>query len=114
MPEGGHRSSDRRFEFQKRSQYFIRVHDKPLSTVAMCIRNEDCSPLGINGRTATPTPTSLAQIVSDDFPVFHTADSVFLLSTQQRQTDNEQGAMTRTTIEPCINPRPVLWISDCQ
>jgi len=38
-----------RFEFDKRSQLFIRTHNETLSVIAMRVRNEDRSPLGING-----------------------------------------------------------------
>jgi hypothetical protein len=41
--------TNRPFQFQKRSQLFIGVHNEPLSIVAMCINNPDCVPLGING-----------------------------------------------------------------
>jgi hypothetical protein len=41
--------SDRRFQFQKRSQYFIGVHNEPLVIVPMRISNPDRSPVGING-----------------------------------------------------------------
>jgi hypothetical protein len=40
---------NRRFEFHKRSQLFIRSHDETLSVVAMCVRNPDRSPVGIHG-----------------------------------------------------------------
>jgi hypothetical protein len=33
-------SGDRRFQFQKRSQLFIGVHNEPLSVVAMRVRKE--------------------------------------------------------------------------
>jgi hypothetical protein len=39
---------NRRFEFQKRSQLFIRVHNETLSVAAMRVCNPDCSPVGIN------------------------------------------------------------------
>ena len=34
-------SADRRFQFQKRGQLFIGVHNEALSVVAMCIRNPE-------------------------------------------------------------------------
>jgi hypothetical protein len=34
-------SANRRFEFEKRTQLFIRSHNEALSVVAMCISNED-------------------------------------------------------------------------
>jgi hypothetical protein len=39
--------SNRRFEFHKRGQLFIRTHNKPLPVVAMRVNNPDCSPLAI-------------------------------------------------------------------
>ncbi len=36
------------FQFQKRSQLFIRTRNEPVSVVAMCICNADRSPVGIN------------------------------------------------------------------
>jgi hypothetical protein len=39
---------DRCFEFQKRSQLFIRSRNETLSIVAMGVYNPDCSPVGIN------------------------------------------------------------------
>jgi len=38
---------ERRFEFDKRSQPFIRTHNKTLSVAAMCVSNPGCSPIGI-------------------------------------------------------------------
>jgi hypothetical protein len=35
----------------------------------MRVSNPDRSPVGINRRDAAPTPTSFAEIVSDDFPL---------------------------------------------
>jgi hypothetical protein len=61
------------FQFQKRSQLFIRAHNETLSVVAMCVCNEDRSPTRIHGCDAAPTPTGFAQIVRDDFPYFTTA-----------------------------------------
>jgi len=39
---------NRRFQFQKRSQYFIRTHNDPLTVAAMRVSNPDRSPVGIN------------------------------------------------------------------
>jgi len=41
--------ADRRFQFQKRRQLFIRTHNETLSVTAMCISNEDRSPARIHG-----------------------------------------------------------------
>jgi len=35
-------------EFDKRSQLFIRTHNKTLSIIVMCVSNPDRSPVGIN------------------------------------------------------------------
>ena len=40
-------SSDRRFQFQKRRQLFIGVHNETLSVAAMRVHNPDCSPFDI-------------------------------------------------------------------
>jgi hypothetical protein len=61
----------RRLQFQKGSQLFIGTYNEPLSVVAMCVCNEDRSPVGIHGCNAAPTPTGFAEIVSDFFPVLH-------------------------------------------
>jgi hypothetical protein len=42
-------SANRRFEFRKRSQQFIRVHNETLSVAAMRINNPDCSPVAVHG-----------------------------------------------------------------
>src|SRR5262245_54330503 len=44
---------------KKRNQLFIRTHNEPLSVVAMCVSNPDCSPIRID------------EIVSDGLPVLH-------------------------------------------
>jgi hypothetical protein len=38
-----------RFKFDKRSQLFVGVHNERVPTVAVCVSNSDCLPLGING-----------------------------------------------------------------
>jgi hypothetical protein len=40
---------NRRFEFQKRSQFFIRMHNETVSVAAMRVSNPDCAPVGIKG-----------------------------------------------------------------
>jgi hypothetical protein len=62
---------NRRFQFQKCSQLFIRVHNETLPVIAVCINNPDRSPLRINRRNPAPTPSGFVEIVSDDFPVLH-------------------------------------------
>jgi hypothetical protein len=46
----------RRFEFQKRSQLFIRTHNEPLSVVAMSVNNPDRPALAIYRCNTAPTP----------------------------------------------------------
>ena len=41
------RCTNRRFEFKKRRQQFIRVHNETLSVAAMCVCNPDRSPSGM-------------------------------------------------------------------
>jgi hypothetical protein len=50
-PQSSERSagSHRRFEFDKRSQLFIRVHNEPLSVAAMRVGNEDRLPALFHG-----------------------------------------------------------------
>ena len=62
-------ASSHHSQFNKRRQFFISTHNEAL-TVAMRV-NEDRSPAGIHSCGAAPTPTGFAEIVSDDFPVFH-------------------------------------------
>src|SRR4029453_3888799 len=52
---------------------------KRLTVAAMCVSNEDRSPVEINRCDAAPTPTGFAEIVSDDFPGFHAMDQGLLL-----------------------------------
>jgi hypothetical protein len=40
--------TNRPFQFQKRSQFFIGMHDKALSVAAMRVSNPDRSPARIN------------------------------------------------------------------
>jgi hypothetical protein len=70
-PQSSARSagSNRRFEFKKRSELFIRAHNEPPSVIAVRVNNPDRSPLTINGRYAAPAPTGVAEVVSDYFPV---------------------------------------------
>jgi hypothetical protein len=78
-------AQNRRFEFHKRSQPFIGTHNEPLSIVAMCVSNPNCSPVGINRCDTAPTPTGFAEVVGNDFPVpFHAGWILpLLLSTRQ-------------------------------
>jgi hypothetical protein len=60
---------NRRFESHKRSQYFVRSHNDTLSIVVVCIDNPDCSPFAIQRGHPAQTPTGLAEIVRDAFPI---------------------------------------------
>jgi hypothetical protein len=60
---------NRRFKFHKRRQLLTVTSDKSLSIVPMRVRNPDRSPVGIDRGDAAPTPTGLAEIVGNDFPV---------------------------------------------
>jgi hypothetical protein len=68
--------TNRPFQFQERSQLFIRTHNKAVSVVAMRVHNPDRSPTRIQGRNAAPTPTGSAEIVSDYFPILHASSIV--------------------------------------
>jgi hypothetical protein len=52
-----------------KTQSTFHPHHETLSVVAMRVCNEDCPTARIHRCDAAPTPTSLAEIVSDDFPV---------------------------------------------
>ena len=41
--------TNRRFQFQKRSQLIIRMHDEPLSVIPMRVNDPYCSPATIHG-----------------------------------------------------------------
>ena len=58
-PQSSGRSaaSNRRFQFQKRSQLFIRAHNETLSVVAMRVNNPDRSPFKIESGDPAQTPT---------------------------------------------------------
>ena len=44
----GSGSANRRLQFHKRSQLFIRTHNETLAVVAMRVRNPERPPVGIN------------------------------------------------------------------
>jgi len=47
--ESAYSAPDRRFEFQKRSQLFIRTHNETLSVAAMSASNPDRLPVTVHG-----------------------------------------------------------------
>jgi hypothetical protein len=57
-------SSNRRFDFPKRGQLFIRTHNESLSVVAMRIGNEDYSPARIHPCDAAQTARESCSIGS--------------------------------------------------
>jgi hypothetical protein len=58
------------------------MENKAFSVVAMCVCNKDCLPVGIDRCDTAPTPAGFAEVVCDDFPVFHaTMMRVFQLAT---------------------------------
>jgi hypothetical protein len=57
-----------RFQFHKRRQLFIRVHNETLPIIAMRVCNPDCSPFGINRCEAAPTPTGFTEILGRQSP----------------------------------------------
>ena len=61
--------------FDKCSQLFNGTHNVTLAVAAMRVCNPDRSPLAIQGRNPAQTPTGFAEIVSDDFPIFHVMSS---------------------------------------
>ena len=42
-------STDHCFQFQKRSQLFVGVHNEALTVIAVCVNNPDRSPFRIHG-----------------------------------------------------------------
>ncbi len=53
--------TNRRFEFHKSGQLFIRSHNEALTVAAMCVSNPDRAPARIQGCDAAPTPTGFAK-----------------------------------------------------
>ena len=83
-------------KFEKRSQFFVGGDDESLSVVAVCISNEDRLSVGINRCDAVPTPTGFAEIVSDDFPVFHARPlCAFATCGQRDRNTRAQGRLKR-------------------
>jgi hypothetical protein len=74
--------TSRPFQFQKRGQLFIGVHNEALPVATMRIRNPDRSPLRVQGGDAAAIPTGFAEIVTDDFPRLHPMLSVAPLPEQ--------------------------------
>src|SRR5262245_3016897 len=60
---------------KKTVQLSISSHNKPLSVAAFCFGNPDRSSPRIDGCHTAPTPSGFAEIVGDDFPRLHAAES---------------------------------------
>jgi len=75
-------SQNRRVEFDKSRQLFIRTHNKAPIFVPMRVSNEECSTARIDLCNAAPTPTGFAEIVSDDFPIPKVTKLLLILSCQ--------------------------------
>jgi hypothetical protein len=104
----------RRFEFQKRSQFFIRAHTEAVTVPVMPFSNEDCSPARIHAWDAAPTPTGFAEIVSDDFQYFtcngfclfcspHSNDKISLTDVsppEDEQSQNQRGWKSARLMQP--------------
>jgi hypothetical protein len=67
----GFECANHRFKFQKRSQFFIRVHNETLSVVAVRVNDPERSRVAIHRRNTAPTPTGFTQIVRDYFTILH-------------------------------------------
>src|SRR5260370_41343649 len=60
--------TNRRFEFQKRGQLFIRSHNETLS-IGLRDNHEDGSPLCVHAYETAQIPTCFLEIVTDVFPI---------------------------------------------
>jgi hypothetical protein len=69
-------STGHRFQFEKRGQQFICMHNETLSVAAMCVCNPDRLPFAIDCRDPAQTPTGIVEIVSNYFPTLHCARAV--------------------------------------
>jgi hypothetical protein len=65
--------TNRSLQFQKRCQYFIRVHNIAFAVVAVCVSNKDRSPVCVHSCNTAPGLTGFAEFVGNQLPVFHTA-----------------------------------------
>ena len=60
------------FKLQKPGEFLVGVHDVAGGTGMMSVDGEDNSLRGY-AATASPAPACGAQLIGDDFPVFHSA-----------------------------------------
>src|SRR5262245_20039627 len=81
-----------RNKLNKRTQPFVRSHSETLPVAAMRVGNEDCLFVGIHSCNTAPTPTGLAEVVSDDIPVFHRLGSYCTVNTSLSQEGSCNGA----------------------
>src|SRR6266481_6261667 len=73
---------NRRFQFQKSGQLFLRVHNEALSVAAVRVSNPGCSPSRIYGRDTALTPPGFAEIVGDEIAWHSRKGLVFPLITE--------------------------------
>jgi hypothetical protein len=52
-------------KFNKRCQLFIHTHNETLSVIAVCVCNEDRSPVRVDSCDTAPTPTGFAEFVGE-------------------------------------------------
>jgi len=68
------------FEFEKGSQLLICMHNKASSVAVLCADSPNSSAFAIGSRQTAATPSAVAEIFDDDFPILHAPDSaVFVL-----------------------------------
>ncbi len=56
---------NRRFEFRETQSAFVRTHNGPLSVVAMCVNNPNCSPVSFRCRGALEHRLQFCQLKLD-------------------------------------------------
>jgi hypothetical protein len=53
---------NRRFQFRKSSQLFIRTHNEALTVAAMRVSNEDCAPVAVYAETQPQLQSDLLRL----------------------------------------------------
>jgi hypothetical protein len=67
--------TSRSFQFQKRSQLFVRTRDETLSIAAIRVNIQIVLP----SQSTAETPSGFLEIVRDDFPVLHSSTSILMI-----------------------------------
>jgi hypothetical protein len=75
------------FEFQKRSQQLICMHNETLSVAAMCVSNEDRSPFTIHGCTQPQVQPAFLRLSAIFSQGLMRRILLFLFSTSQPESD---------------------------